>query len=79
MSKAFLLMGYNHGKKPFLRGMAWCSADHFGPTCLIVRFRVQLYLRRSLSHVYIEAGNAESKDFRPGTKTSLSPTPGLLY
>ena len=49
-----------------------CSADHFGPTCLIVRFCGQLYLHGSLSHVYIEAGSVESKDFRPGTKTSLS-------
>ena len=49
-----------------------CSADHFGPTCLIVHFHGQLYLRRSLSHVYIEAGSIESKDFRPGTETSLS-------
>ena len=35
-------------------------------------FRGQLYLRGSLSHIYIEAGSIESKDFRPGTKTSLS-------
>ena len=50
-----------------------CSADHFGPTCLIVRFRRQLYLHGSLSHIYIEADSVELKDFRPGTKTSLSP------
>ena len=35
-------------------------------------FHGQLYLHGSLSHVYIEAGSIESKDFRPGTKTSLS-------
>ena len=37
-----------------------------------MHFCGQLYLRGSLTHVYIEAGSAESKDFRPGTKTSLS-------
>ena len=40
-----------------------------------MHFRGQLYLRGSLSHIYIEAGSVESKDFRPGTKTGLSSAP----
>ena len=45
-----------------------------------MRFCRQLYLHGSLSHIYIEAGSVESKDFRPGTKTSLSaPDPFSWY